>query len=376
MSQQRPQDSEIYVAKGKPNKKLLIVTGFLILIGVMMILSAGASKCTALGKLPIDFAWKQLISIVVGLFLMKFFANFKYQKLLQYAVPAAWIVVVFLALIDFTPLGVTVNGAKRWIALGPLQFQPSEVTKPAFALLLAGAFRFNSKLFEQEKIVKYFLPCLTMALFTAMQPNLSMVIILFGVSVAMYILAGGSWQILMAAASAGIGLIALKIKPYQLSRIVIWRHPESDPYGAGYNIIQSLLAFVSGGIFGVGYGNSKQKLEWLPEAHTDFIFAVIGEEWGFIGCLGIIWLFGMFVIEGMRISQKAPDMFGKLLAAGLTISIGLQACINMAVSSSAIPATGVPLPFISYGGTSVMVTMGMVGILLNISKYTLRKKHE
>ena len=113
MSQQRPQDSEIYVAKGKPNKKLLIVTGFLILIGVMMILSAGASKCTALGKLPIDFALKQLISIVVGLFLMKFFANFKYQKLLQYAVPAAWIVVVFLALIDFTPLGVTVNGAKR-----------------------------------------------------------------------------------------------------------------------------------------------------------------------------------------------------------------------------------------------------------------------
>ena len=171
-------------------------------------------------------------------------------------------------------------------------------------------------------------------------------------------------------AVCGFGVIAVKIKPYQISRVKIWLNPESDPYGAGYNIIQSLSAFVSGGLFGCGYGNSKQKLEWLPEAHTDFIYAVIGEEWGFIGCAAIIWLFAWFAIRGIKIAMRTPDMFGKLLAAGLTLSITIQAFINMAVSSSAIPATGVPMPFISYGGTSVMITMAMVGVILNISKHT------
>lgn len=356
-----------------PDKGLLIIVGFLSLIGIMMILSAGASKCVALGANPGSFAMKQLFWFVVGLFGMSWFARYNYKNLAKYAVPFAWIVVFLLILVDFTPLGVTVNGAKRWLALGPAQFQPSEMTKLAVALLLACSFSKDSNIFNQQKFIKYFLPIAVMAALTAAQPNLSMVIILALVCLIVYIAAGGSIKMLVSMATAAIVLLSFKIKPYQMSRIKVWLDPESDPYGGGYNIIQSLLAFVSGGFFGVGYGASKQKLEWLPEAHTDFIYAVIGEEWGFLGCLAIIWLFLWFIYRGVRIAVSCKDMFGKLLAAGLTFSIGSQAFINMSVASSFVPATGVPMPFISYGGTSLFVTMCMIGILLNISKIRITR---
>ena len=158
------------------------------------------------------------------------------------------------------------------------------------------------------------------------------------------------------------------IKPYQIERIMMWRHPETDPQGAGYNIIQSLIAFASGNLTGVGYGGSIQKLYYLPECHTDFIFAVFAEEMGLVGSLLIIGLFFTFIQRGIVIAGKCPDMYGKLLAIGITFTIGFQAFLNMSVASSFLPATGVPLPFISYGGSSLIVSLCMVGILLNISK--------
>lgn len=356
-----------------PDKALLIIVGFLSLIGIMMILSAGASKCVAYGLNPGSFAMKQLFWFVAGLFGMSWFSKYNYKNLAKYAVPFAWIVVFLLILVDFTPLGVTVNGAKRWLALGPAQFQPSEMTKIAVALLLACAFSKDANIFNQDKFLKYFLPIAVMAGLTAAQPNLSMVIILALVCLIVYIVGGGSLRMLATMFGAAVLLLAFKIKPYQMSRIQVWLNPESDPYGGGYNIIQSLLAFVSGGFFGVGYGASKQKLEWLPEAHTDFIYAVIGEEWGFLGCFAIIALFLWFIYRGIKIAVSCKDMFGKLLATGLTFSIGSQAFINMSVASSFVPATGVPMPFISYGGTSLFVTMCMVGVLLNISKIRITK---
>lgn len=372
-------NSEKPVATGyvsAPDKGLLIIVAFLSVIGIMMILSAGASKCVALGANPGSFAMKQLFWFVMGLFGMSWFAKYNYKNLAKYSVPFAWVVVFFLILIDFTPLGVTVNGAKRWLALGPLQFQPSEMTKPAIALLLACAFSKDTILFNKEKIKRYFVPIVAMVLLTAIQPNLSMVIIMGLVSLIVYITAGGSVRMLLSLAGAAVLLIAVKIKPYQMSRIKVWLDPEVDPYGGGYNIIQSLLAFVSGGFFGVGFGASRQKLEWLPEAHTDFIYAVIGEEWGFLGCAAIIWLFMWFIYRGIRIASSCKDMFGKILATGLTFSIGSQAFINMSVASSFMPATGVPMPFISYGGTSLFVTMCMVGVLLNISKIRIMRTQD
>ena len=359
-----------------PDKGLMIITGFLALFGIMMILSAGASKCVALGTNPGSFAIKQLICFFIGFWAMCKLSRYNYKKLENIAVKFAWIVVVLLLLIDFTPLGVMVNGAKRWLALGPLQFQPSEIAKLSVSMLLACAFKNDANIFDTDKWQKYFAPIGVIAFLTIIQPNLSMVIIFGIICLTCYLVSGGPAQLIGMMILGGGFVLSLIIKPYQLSRIKVWLNPEADPYGAGYNIIQSLLAFVSGGFFGVGFGGSRQKLEWLPEAHTDFIYAVIGEEWGWLGCIAIIWLFLWFVYRGIRIAMNCKDMFGKILATGITVSIGSQAFINMSVASSFVPATGVPMPFISYGGTSLIITMCMIGVLLNISKIRISRSND
>lgn len=369
----KPQQQPPVAMISPPDTTIIVVVAFLVVIGIMAIFSAGAPKCIMMGQNPASFALKQLAWLIVGIFGMKYFMNYDYKKLSTWAVPFAWFVIIMLALVDFSPLGVVVNGAKRWIMVGPLQFQPSEMTKPAVIMLLANAFHKDAVVFYEYKIMRYFVPILIMVFLVFKQPNLSMVILLGIVSIIMYLNAGGSVKMFLSMIGAAIAGVVLFIKPYQLSRLKIWLNPEIDPYGAGYNIIQSLLAFAAGGLWGVGFGNSKQKLAWLPEGHTDFIFAVIGEEWGFIGCVLIIGLFLTFIQRGLSVSSRCNNMFGKLLASGITFSIGVQAFINMGVSSSFIPTTGVPLPFISYGGTSLLVSMCMVGVLLNISKKRIRK---
>ena len=361
--------------------RTLVVVAFLVVIGLMATFSAGAPKAMDLGQNPASFAIKQFAYLVVGFFGLKYFMKLDYKKLRDWAVPFAWFVIIMLALVDFTPLGVMVNGARRWIMLGPIQFQPSEMTKLAVILLLANAFHRDGNLFDTTKWARYFIPILIMVFLVFKQPNLSMVVLLFLTSCVMYLSIAGSIKYMIAAGLALIGTIAggfmmfghKLLHGYQMQRIQIWLNPNSDPYGAGYNIIQSLLAFAAGGFWGVGYGNSKQKLAWLPEGHTDFIFAVIAEELGFLGCFLIIGLFWTFIHRGIIIASRANDMYGKLLAVGITLSVGLQAFINMSVSSSLIPATGVPLPFISYGGTSLVVSLCMVGILLNISKKRIKR---
>lgn len=360
-----------------PDTTLLVVVAFLVIIGFMAIFSATAPKCLDEGGNPAQFLIKQMIAFVVGFIGLKFFSNYDYKKLPEWNTIFMIIIIVSLVLVDFTPLGVTVNGAKRWINLVGFQFQPSEFAKPAVVMLLASAFKNDANLFDQNKWVFAFFPILAMIAFIFAQPNLSMVILLLSTSVVMFLCAGGSMKLFLSAVTAGITSIVIAattiIKPYQLQRLRIWRHPETDPQGAGYNIIQSLIAFASGGFSGVGYGGSIQKLYYLPECHTDFIFAVIAEEMGFIGCILVIGLFFTFVQRGFLIAGRCPDMYGKLLAVGLTFSIGFQSFLNMSVASSFLPTTGVPLPFISYGGSSLIVSLWMVGILLNISKKRIKK---
>ncbi|MDD3238456.1 MAG: putative peptidoglycan glycosyltransferase FtsW [Candidatus Gastranaerophilales bacterium] len=366
-----PSGSSVIISP--PDMTILIVTAFLVVIGIMAIFSAGAPKSIMMGENPASFAFKQMGGLVISTVGLLYFAKFDYKKLSKWAVPFAWFVIAMLALVDFTPLGVTVNGAKRWIMFGPIQFQPSEFAKPAVILLLANAFHRDANIFDETKIMRYFVPIIIMVLLVFKQPNLSMVMLLGSVSVITYLNAGGSMKMFFSVVGTGILSMFFLIKPYQLSRIKIWFNPEIDPYGAGYNIIQSLLAFAAGGLWGVGFGNSKQKLAWLPEGHTDFIFAVIGEEFGFLGCLLIIGLFLTLLQRGLTVASRCSNMFGKLLASGITFSIVLQAFINMGVSSSFIPATGVPLPFISYGVSSLVVSMCMIGVLLNISKKRIRR---
>ena len=309
----------------------------------------------------------QIGGVVLGYIGLRVMCNFDYKKLLNLTNGFAVFVIAMLVLVLTT--GDVINGAQRWISVGPLSLQPSEFAKPAVVMLLAKVFSKDADLMDSKKW-SAFLLIIIMVLLIFKQPNLSMVILLFATSVVMYLAAGGSTKLITGGflAFMGLGGIGSILQPYQLQRIKIWLNPDVDPLGAGYNIIQSMVAFASGGLWGSGYGASKQKLAWLPEAHTDFIFAVVGEELGFIGCLFIIGLFWTILQRGFVIASRCPDMYGKLLAIGLTFSICFQAFLNMSVASSMLPATGVPLPFISYGGSSVMITLCMVGILLNISK--------
>lgn len=366
------QNDNISSQNMQSDRPLLIAVIFLVVIGLMAIFSASAPKCIEMGVNPARFLIQQLIGVIIGFIGLKFLSNFHYKKLMMYTLPFVFFVIIMLILVKVA--GVTVNGAQRWINIGPMSLQPSEFAKPAVVLLLAGVFYRNADVFDNNKIITAFIPILIMMALIFIQPNLSMLLLLLFTSVAIFLCAGGSLKLLLLGASCVIPLFIMKgLKGYQSSRIMTWLNPEADPLGAGYNVIQSLVAFATGGLYGVGYGSSKQKLAWLPEAHTDFIYAVIGEEHGFIGCLLIICLFWTILQRGFLISMKCQDMYGKLLALGLTFSICFQGFLNMWVASSFVPATGVPMPFISYGGTSIMVSLCMVGILLNISKDNVRR---
>ena len=351
---------------------LIIAVAFIVIFGLMAVFSASAPKAIGLGENPFSFTLKQIIWLVVGVISAWFFSQFDYKKLRPFSGGLAILVLITLLLVQFSPLGVTVNEAKRWLVLGPLQFQPSEFAKPALVLYFATLFSKSAKVFDSNKYPFYILFGM-MLLLIYKQPNLSMIVLLLMTSLAMFYVAGGSTKII--AAFFGLGAVAgfATIRDYQLQRIKVWWNPFSDALGAGYNIIQSMVAFSSGGFFGTGFGNSKQKISWLPEGHTDFIFAIIGEEFGFLGCFFLICLFGIFLHRGFIIAKKSPDMFGKILAVGITFSICFQAFTNMSVASSFVPATGIPLPFISYGGSSLFVSLCMIGVLINISKKRVQR---
>ena len=350
------------------DKNLLIIVIFMIVVGLITTFSAMVPREIRAGVNPIGIILKQMFFIGIGTFGMLFFSKKSYKQLLQYAVPFAWFVVILLVFVKFTPLGVTVNGAKRWLGYGFLQFQPSELAKPAISMLLACAFFKDANIMDPVKWKRYFFPIICILGLVLLQPNLSMVLLLLAMSTTIYLCAGGSWWLIGTMATAAFFIGPLIMHDYQSTRIAIWKNPDIDPRGDGFNIIQSIIAFVGGGMFGEGFGNSKQKLGWLPEGHTDFIFAIYAEEFGFVGCFLLIILFVMFIHRGLLIASKCPDIQGKILALGLTASIGIQAFLNMSVASAMFPATGVTLPFISYGGTSLIISMCMIGILLNISK--------
>ena len=276
----------------QPDSTLITVVVFLVVIGIMAIFSAGSPRAIANGDNPLVFTIKQMAWLIAGIGAASFLSKYDYKNLKVWAIPACALVLVLLLMVQFSPLGLMVNEAKRWLAIGPLQFQPSELAKPAVVLAFASLFSNNINILDEKKIPFY-------VLFAAMlflifkQPNLSMVILLCMTSVSMYFAAGGRVKTIIAAfACAALALPPLFLG-YQKQRILVWLDPQKDPHNAGYNIIQSLVAFAGGGFFGVGFGNSKQKLSWLPEGHTDFIFAVIAEEFGFLGCFFIICLFAM-----------------------------------------------------------------------------------
>ena len=362
------ENSFLEVKKGT-DKVMLVAAVLLFIIGVAAIYSAGYSPVN--NNSP--YALRQFVFGMFGFVLHYFIMRIGYKNILKTAIPLSCLTIIFFLLLLI--VGHTSKGAQSWFDLGFIRLQPSELGKIVFALMLA-RFCTIVSLDSIKGIVLVFGVALLFIIPIMLQPDLGSALVYSVMLFALLIIGGASSKLLIGIICAGFAMLPagwLLLKPYQKMRILVFMDPSIDPQGAGYNVIQSLVAFASGGISGLGYGSSKQKLAWLPEAHTDFIYAVIGEEHGFIGCLLIICLFWTILQRGFLIATKCQDMYGKLLAMGLTFSICFQGFLNMWVASSFVPATGVPMPFISYGGSSVMVSLWMVGILLNISKDNVKR---
>ena len=351
----------------------------LVAIGLVMVFSA--SSVTSLEDYGDKFHFfkRQVIFAVLGAFGMFFFAILDYRRLEALAMPSLIIAFVLLVLVFIPGIGVTVRGATRWIQFGPVRVTPSAVAEFAMILFLAHSLSANHR--HRDSFREYVLPNLIVLggvfLLVLRQPDLSSAIIVSVVS--MVIIAIAHEDLKSIAGLVGVGMTAVVFlvanDPMRTKRMLAFIDPWADRYGAGYHVIQSFLALGSGGLTGVGLGQSRQKFEYLPDEFTDFIFAVIGEELGFIGAFIVVALFGVLVWRGVRAALSAPDLFGLLLGFGLTCAIGFQSWFNVAVVVGCMPTTGVALPFISYGGTSLLMFMCAAGILLNISWVGEKEKY-
>lgn len=360
------------VIVSSPDSPLMIIILILIAFGSMAIFSAGAPEGLDLYKNPAYYLIKHISFLVLGFAALIFATKFDYKKWKELAIPFTFITIGLIAATYVPGIGRESYGASRWLAGLPIQ--PSELAKPACVILISAALTESKNIFNKKMLTHLGLVLLMIALILQ-QPNLSISLIISMITAALLLLGGMSFN-LMAIGGIGAGIFVynhILSTQYQLARITGWLHPWRDQQGAGYNLIQSWYAIASGGIFGVGLGESKQKLFWLPFRHTDFIFAVIGEELGLLGCIALIGLFMAFIYRGFLIADRCENYFGKLVASGITFAIGVQAFVNIGVATGVLPATGVTLPLISYGGSSLVVTLLMLGILLNISRKRIKK---
>ena len=300
-----------------------------------------------------------------------FFIKFDYRKIRKYTKVLLGISILSLILVLLPGIGREVGGARRWIKVGILGFQPSEFAGLFLVIYLADVL--ERKQVYIKKFFYGFIPPVFISgivvFLVLLQPDMGIAVTLLAVSLTMIFVSGANMVHLgsfLLAFVPALYFLIFKV-PYRLSRIVGYLDPWSVAQGAGFQMVQSFLALGSGGILGVGLGASRQKLFYLPQSHTDFIFSIIGEELGLVGTVGIVLLFVVFVWQGIKVSIKVNDLFGKFLALGITVRIGLKALINIAVSTGTVPTKGLPLPFISYGGTALIFNIIGVAILLNIA---------
>ena len=354
---------------------LLITVLLLLTLGLIMVLSASSPTSLAKSGRSYDYFLKQSLFAIIGICAMWFISKIDYRFYKKfYKILYILAIILLVAVLVF---GKTLNGAKRWIYVTEsLSFQPSELVKFCMIIFYAGILAKDRE--ELKHFVKGWLKHLIwlapiIGLLIA-EPHLSATIVIVSICGIMMILAGCKiWQVIVPGITIGVpaaGLAIWKVKKlaHALKRITTFIDPWQDQLGDGWQVIQSLYAIGSGGLFGSGLGQSKQKYLYLPEPQNDFIFSVLAEELGFVGCVFVIVLFAIFIWRGILIAMKAPDMFGSLVAAGITSMVGIQVVINIAVVTSSMPATGMPLPFFSYGGTALVILLCQIGVLLNISR--------
>jgi cell division protein FtsW len=344
----------------------------LALFGVIMVYSASAIIATGESHSQYYYVIRQGIWTLIGLGAMLAGMRFDYNKLRSPLVANGLLVTAFVLLVAvfaFPPI----NGARRWIrAAGVFSMQPSEISKLALAIFLA---RFlERRAGEEGSFWRTFVPCVAvtggLALLIVAEPDLGTSLMLAVVCAVVLFTAGARLRHLaLAAAPALVGIVGLLVfVPFRMRRMTAFLDPWADPQGTSYQVVQSLLAVGSGGVNGLGFTQGRQKMFFLPFAHSDFIFAVVGEELGLLGGLAVIALFGLLLWRGMRAAMRAPDRFGMLLGVGIVTGIVAQALFNMSVVLAMLPTKGIPLPFISYGGSSLVPTLFAVGVLLNISQ--------
>lgn len=362
---------------GSMDLEFFIIILCLMTFGLVMMFSASYSWGYYEGD-SLFYIKKQLTVAGVGLIGMMAISMCDYHFLRKRWVVFGFFGVAFFLLILVLIIGKVINGAQRWIYIGSISFQPSEIMKLAMIILFSYIISVNYKKMKyfQYGIVPFLVIMGLVAGLMMLQPHLSGTVIMFAIGATMMFVGGTKRQhiVMLVIIAAVIILIAvfilMQIKGigYFETRIQSWLNPDSDPQGETYQTRQSLITIGSGGMFGLGLGNSRQKFRYLPESHNDFVFSIVCEELGFVGAMLVIILFVLFILRGFKIAAKAKDKFGMLLATGITVQIGLQALLNIAVVTNSIPNTGISLPFFSYGGTALILQLCEMGIILNISK--------
>ncbi|MFI3114526.1 MAG: putative lipid II flippase FtsW [Clostridia bacterium] len=356
----------------KMDSQMVILTLLLVLIGIIMLFSASYAQAIVGFGNPYYYVFRQALFAGAGIVCMYFVSFVDYKWMHLFATPLYILSIILLIMVHF--FGVEINYAQRWLRIGGLQFQPSEIAKTAVILLFSSIAVKNQKYIKEffRGLVPYLLLLGGIAIFTYKQPHLSATLIIAGTGMMIIFVAGiNLLQIIPMAVLGGLGVIVfLQTNTYAQTRIDVWFDPFIDFLGDGWQGSQSFISIGSGGLFGLGFGQGRQKHLYLPEPSNDFIFSVICEELGFIGGFTIILLFTIFIYRGFDIASKARDSFGKYLAVGIISKVAIQTIINLWVVTGLFPITGASLPFFSYGGTALMLQLCEIGILLNISRHS------
>ncbi len=350
---------------------LLTVVAALVVFGLVMVYSSSAVIAGERYHNAYFFAFRQVIWIMAGSVAMIAGIKIDYRKWAALSRPGFFVSIVLLAVVLFTPMGRSVGGAQRWLRLGPLGFQPSEMAKVVMVMYMASTL--HRKYIKRREFNKKLLPpllLLALAVFLVYrQPDFGTAMFMIIVTAGVFFIGGVKVSHIVTAvmALAPFLVIMLFARPYRRERIMTFLNPSMDIYGSGFQLFHSITALGSGGITGLGLGSGLHKLFYIPEVHTDFVFAVIGQELGFVGTFAVAVLFAVFAWRGMKIAVTQEEYLGRVIAAGLTFLIVAQAALNMAVVTGLFPTKGLPLPFLSFGGSSLFFNMFAAGVILNIS---------
>ncbi len=373
----------IHIAKKKiprMDTAFLIIILVLLAYGVIMVFSASYPAALEKTGNSLHFISQHILFVLLGIAAMIFISYIDYHVYQRFAFVIFGIAFLLLILVLIPGIGKELNNARRWIYIGPINFQPSEIMKFGVIVLFAHLISHDQKRMGTftHGVVPYMICLITIAGLMMLEPHLSGTILIFGIGCIMMYIGGTKLRyFLVIGGVAGLGVagvVLLKGVNYIVDRLQFWLNPFADVNDKTWQTVQSLVAIGSGGLFGRGIGASRQKYLWLPEAYNDFIFAVICEELGLIGALLVITLFVLLAVRGFSIASKATDKFGFMLGVGIIVQICLQAFLNIAVVTNFVPNTGISLPFFSYGGTAIMMQLGEMGILLSISRYAKIEK--